>query len=147
MKAGKAQRRKAAETQSEELNFAPSRLVNSALNAPAPAPAPKGRKAIAQGNAPGSVPEHTPSPERAEEGELLEGWHFVAFIETIREEKARVVKVQQSSYQKSGRFPKEACERVLAATRQLKQSLLHHLLTARLRVPLDKGGRRSATPL
>ena len=101
----KTERRRAAETQSEELNFAPLQLGDSALNASAPPPAPKGRKTLAQGNALGPVAEDAPSAERAQEAELPVGWQFIPFTETICAARARVVKVQQSNYRESGRFP------------------------------------------
>jgi len=68
MKSRKTQRRKTAETQSEELDFAPSRLDASASNR--------------SGNALDSVANDSPSPARAEEGggdlaslELPDDWH------------------------------------------------------------------------
>ncbi len=36
---------------------------------------------------------------------MPEGWQLTPFPETIRDQRVRVVKVQQSSYQRSGRFP------------------------------------------
>jgi type I restriction enzyme S subunit len=53
----------------------------------------------------GPVPEDLPSSERVEEPELPEGWRFIPFTETICHKTARAVKVQQSNYRKSGRFP------------------------------------------
>ena len=51
------------------------------------------------------MPEVRPSPRTVEEGELRDGWRVTPFPETICPEKARVTKVQQSNYRKSGRFP------------------------------------------
>ena len=66
--------REHAAQEGDELNFAPSRLGASALNAHAPAPALKRRKTLANDNTLGSVPEDAPSPERAEDGGLPAGW-------------------------------------------------------------------------
>jgi type I restriction enzyme, S subunit len=73
----KTQRRKDGETQNEELNFAPSRLGDSALNASTSAPARKRRKTLAQGNSLSSVSEDAPSPEREEATDLPEGWEGI----------------------------------------------------------------------
>ena len=64
-----------------------------------------GNDAALAGHGLGSVPQGAPSPERAEECELPEGWRSTPFTETLCPEKPRVTKVQQSNYRKSGRFP------------------------------------------
>jgi type I restriction enzyme S subunit len=72
----KTQKPKAAEAQSEELEFGPSGLGAVTLNAPDPTPDPKQRKPIAQGGAPGCVAQDPASPVNLKERELPGGWNL-----------------------------------------------------------------------
>ena len=89
-------RRKDAEPQGEPLALAPSHLGDPALN-PLGAPGPVGAKPTSPGQRPGNpANQNPPSPERAEQPELPEGWQIKRLGDLLRQVDVRQADLPES---------------------------------------------------